>query len=101
MCDECERAFKILEAYGVPRERARTVGNGIQVLVTRMDREMTAMARQFSQEVTAKGQQMVESFLHITGYQPDAIEVRTSLDGQYAEGGESSQERYWPIPEEE
>jgi len=35
---EIDRAFQMLEVYGVPRERAKTVANGIQVLVTRIDK---------------------------------------------------------------
>lgn len=34
-CPVCERAATILEVYGVPRLRARTVPNGIEVLVAR------------------------------------------------------------------
>ncbi len=37
---ELDLAFSMLEINGVPKERARTVSNGIDVLVTRMDREL-------------------------------------------------------------
>jgi hypothetical protein len=40
---DTERAFQMLEMYGVSRERAKNVANGIQVLVTRMDREIAAL----------------------------------------------------------
>ena len=33
--NQLEQAFSMLEVYGVPRERARYVANGIEVLVTR------------------------------------------------------------------
>lgn len=36
---EVERAFAALELCGVPRERAKSVANGIQVFMTRTDRE--------------------------------------------------------------
>ena len=35
---DIERAFQVLEVYGVPRERARTVANGIEVLMQRMNK---------------------------------------------------------------
>jgi hypothetical protein len=34
--DDIEKAFQVLEIYGVPRTRARTVANGIEVLVDRL-----------------------------------------------------------------
>jgi hypothetical protein len=37
---ENEKAFRVLNDYGVPKERARSISNGIQVLVTRMDKEI-------------------------------------------------------------
>lgn len=37
---EIERAFSILEAYGVHRERSGSVYNGIDVLITRMRKEL-------------------------------------------------------------
>ena len=36
---QIERAFQMLEACGVPRERAKTVANGIDVLATRLNRD--------------------------------------------------------------
>ena len=36
---ETESAFAMLGVYGVPKERAKSVSNGIMVLVTRMDKE--------------------------------------------------------------
>jgi DNA segregation ATPase FtsK/SpoIIIE-like protein len=38
-----DRAYQQLEINGVPRERARSVSNGIDVLVTRMNNEMKAI----------------------------------------------------------
>jgi len=35
---ENERAFQMLSAYGVPKERAKTVANGIDVLMMRMEK---------------------------------------------------------------
>jgi hypothetical protein len=43
---EHERAFQILDAYGVTRERAKSVGNGIDVLATRLSREVDALQRE-------------------------------------------------------
>jgi len=40
---EVERAFQMLAVYGVPQERARTVGNGIEVLMQRMNKERMAI----------------------------------------------------------
>lgn len=37
-----DNAFSVLQTYGVPRERAKTVSNGIMVLMTRMDRACAA-----------------------------------------------------------
>jgi hypothetical protein len=37
---EIDRAFSMLEHFGVPRERAVTIANGIDVLITRMHRKM-------------------------------------------------------------
>lgn len=36
---DIERAFQVLETYGVPRARAKTVANGIDVLATRYHRD--------------------------------------------------------------
>ena len=35
-CKECERAFQVLSLYGISKERAVNVANGIDVLVTRL-----------------------------------------------------------------
>jgi hypothetical protein len=37
---EIDQAFSMLERFGVPRERAVTIANGIDVLITRMHRKM-------------------------------------------------------------
>jgi hypothetical protein len=37
---ECELAFSMLGMNGVPRDRAKTVANGIDVLVTRLRSEL-------------------------------------------------------------
>lgn len=58
-CDKCailalvaenERSFQALGSNGVPRELARTVANGIDVLVTRMARESQALAAELERE---------------------------------------------------
>lgn len=41
---EIENAFTMLELYGVPRERARTLSNGIDVLATRFRKAEIASA---------------------------------------------------------
>lgn len=38
-----EQGFNMLSLYGVPEERARSVANGISVLVTRYDREIQSL----------------------------------------------------------
>lgn len=43
---EIERAYNMLSMHGVPQERARSVANGIAVLVTRMDKERDTLARE-------------------------------------------------------
>jgi hypothetical protein len=40
---EIERAYQMLEVNGVPRERAKSVSNGISVLVNRMAKENAAL----------------------------------------------------------
>jgi hypothetical protein len=35
---DLDKAFQVLEMYGVPKSRARTVANGIQVLMDRLHR---------------------------------------------------------------
>lgn len=40
---EIERAYQTLSSYGVSKERARSVANGIMVLVTRMDKEIAGL----------------------------------------------------------
>jgi len=40
---DIDRMFSVLAAYGVPRERARTVENGIEVLMARTRKESTAL----------------------------------------------------------
>ena len=42
---EIERAYSMLEAYGVPRERAGSVSNGISVLMGRIDKERQGFER--------------------------------------------------------
>lgn len=36
-------AFQVLQMYGVTKERARTVGNGIEVVATRMAKEIQSL----------------------------------------------------------
>lgn len=42
-CPACERAISLLQLYCVPPERARTVVNGIEVLMTRSRKEAVAV----------------------------------------------------------
>lgn len=37
---EIEKSYSMLAHYGVPKERAKSVNNGIMVLITRMDKEV-------------------------------------------------------------
>lgn len=48
--NEIAKTFSILSVYGVPQERARRVANGIEVLVTQMDRQV--------QELTTEGDRL-------------------------------------------
>lgn len=41
--DEIERAFQMLEINGVPRSIAKTIANGIEVLVQRMNKEINSV----------------------------------------------------------
>lgn len=38
-----DRAYQMLRVYGVPEERAKSISNGIEVLVTRFDRQVVSM----------------------------------------------------------
>lgn len=53
---EEERSFSVLEMYGIPKDRAKSVNNGIQVFDTRMQRELNAMVN-----AAAKLQDLVNS----------------------------------------
>jgi hypothetical protein len=46
------RAYSILEGYGVSKERARSVANGIMVLATRYEREIRALEHRREDEET-------------------------------------------------
>ena len=41
--DEVERAYSTLNLYGVPVERAGSIANGIEVLVTRFRKEISCL----------------------------------------------------------
>ena len=58
-----ERAFQVLEAFGVPRERAKSVENGIQVLVSRMDKQIAELERQLAecQKDAERGRYMIKN----------------------------------------
>ena len=43
---ELHKAYSILEIYGVPKERARSVNNGIEVLSTRFRKEIAMLEAQ-------------------------------------------------------
>lgn len=49
--NEIERAYQILEVNGVPRGRARNIANGIDVLVTRMERGLRCPPREPTREM--------------------------------------------------
>ena len=40
---EEEAVFNLLSSYGVPKERSKFIGNGIQVLVSRLDKEIQSL----------------------------------------------------------
>jgi hypothetical protein len=40
---QVDKAYAVLETLGVPRERARSIANGIMVLSQRHQREVTAL----------------------------------------------------------
>jgi hypothetical protein len=42
------RAFQMLSIYGVPEERAKSVSNGIDVLMTRVGKEVRAIEQQLT-----------------------------------------------------
>jgi len=58
---ELGRAFSMLEINGVPRERAKTVSNGIDVLVTRLSRAIESAegnAAIYREQAERKGEEM-------------------------------------------
>lgn len=56
-----ERAFQVLESLGVPRKRARTIDNGIQVLAQRYAREVMGLESQ------------IRDLWHTRGHAPTCI----------------------------
>ncbi len=50
-----EKEFQMLESYGVPRERAKTVSNGIVVLATRYEKEIAALKAEIANTSTNTG----------------------------------------------
>lgn len=46
---EVERAYQVLEIHGVPRDRAKSVGNGIDVLTTRLGRQVSDLEREVAE----------------------------------------------------
>lgn len=91
---DLERSFKALEMYGVPRERAKSVSNGIMVLVTRMDKEVAQLmkerddARELYQSALAGMQelervngklQVEKSEARIEGYEAGRESMRVHL----------------------
>ena len=40
---EIDRAYQMLEIYGVPRDRAKSICNGIDVLGTRFEKEINIL----------------------------------------------------------
>jgi hypothetical protein len=47
--DDLDKAFYVLEMYGVPKSRAKTVANGIDVLMTRMRKERFCLEAEIKQ----------------------------------------------------
>ena len=44
-----DRAFSVLEMYGIPKERAKSVDNGIQVFDSRMQKEVQSLGATIGQ----------------------------------------------------
>ena len=59
---ELERAFAMLTMHGVPKERAKTVANGIDVLMTRVDREIKAIEGNSAMKAEAAEKGLGEAF---------------------------------------
>lgn len=77
---ENERGFQVLEMFGVPRERARSVSNGIMVLEQRMTRENESLRQQL-----ADAQAELERAMTLLREAQDIIEMQqqkmdTSID---------------------
>jgi soluble cytochrome b562 len=64
---EIKRAFSALSLCGVPEERARSVANGIQVFVTRIDREHATLKAELSRYREAEKALPVEPEPFLTG----------------------------------
>jgi uncharacterized protein (DUF1697 family) len=59
---ENEKAFRVLAGYGVPKERAKSVSNGIQVLVTRMEKEIDELIKEKCIYITNGGSDIIQYF---------------------------------------
>lgn len=60
------RAFQLLEVYGVPKSRARYLSQGIEVLVSRMDKEISFLR----DEREDAWQQISQVYFVLTGESP-------------------------------
>lgn len=79
---QIELAFQMLELSGVPRERARFVANGIDVLVTRMSREILDANAQ----IAALREALKQSDAVIVSVMAAVDEVRDYIESTVSEG---------------
>lgn len=81
--EEIERCFSMLERYGIPRGRARSVYNGIQVLVSRIEKDYNkvesylAAQKEFSSKTFGEGCRTNSVLKHL---EKEIIEVKATPD---------------------
>lgn len=70
---EQERAYSVLEMYGIPKERARSLATGIMVFDTRMQREVQSLETQLSESKAAVGElvECLSSFEYMVNPGPE------------------------------
>ena len=69
---QIERAFQMLEINGVPRDRAKYVSNGIDVLATRLNREIADLRARC--EKAEKDAERLRAIRELCGYVEDGSE---------------------------
>src|SRR5262245_6443000 len=90
---EVTNAYVTLALYGVPRERARSIANGIQVLMSRIDKER--MSIQLAGDTLKKAAEallkLIDDLNKVDGAQTDRVfalyefdELRTAIKGWVA-----------------